>query len=86
MQQWLMIKLGRMWTAMRPREMGQPDELKILVSNQCEVANPSTPMIGYQFQLPITGAGLVPQIGKFLSESILVSLDPYSGGSALVNL
>ena len=33
----------RLQAAMSTREMGQPDELKSLVTNSWEVADPSTP-------------------------------------------
>ena len=45
---------------MQTGEMGQPDEQKSSVSNSCEAVNPSTPMIGCQFQLPKTDPELIP--------------------------
>ena len=65
-QQWLIIKFGRMQAAVKTGEMGHPDELKSLVSNSCQVANPFTLMIGYQFQLLITETEFSPQTGYFL--------------------
>ena len=65
--------------------MGWPDDLKSSVSNSCEAADPSISMIGCQFQLPITETELVPQMGKFLNEHIIVSVDPYLGRLALLN-
>ena len=64
---------------------GPPDELKNSESKSGEVDDLSTLMTGYLFQLLTTETELVPQIGKFLDESIIVSADPYLGGLALLN-
>ena len=69
---------------MRTREMVQPDELKSLVSNSWEAADPFI-LIGCQFQLLVTETELVPQKGKLLNEYTIVTADPYLGGMALLN-
>ena len=73
-----------LWTAIRTGEMGWVDEMESSVSNSCEASDPSTPMIGCQFQLLVTEAELVPCMGKLLNECIVFSVDPYSGGMALL--